>query len=142
VLPPDVVSSAVLEGLGANVVNTEVINSALWLAAPTVKLEVELDEEAYVELPEYCALSVLVPTGSAVVTHWALLDEIVTAPQVPIVVAPASKLTVPVAPEVTAAVSVTDPPTVEEVGFALSEMDDAVPGTTGIRGDERRLYSE
>jgi hypothetical protein len=69
-----------------------------------------------------------------------MLDEIVTAPQVPIVVPPASKLTVPVAPEVTAAVSVTDPPTVEEVGFALSEMDeDAMPTLYVVADDDTGL---
>jgi hypothetical protein len=45
-----------------------------------------------------------------------------------------------VAPEVTAAVSVTDPPTVEEVGFALSEMDeDAMPTLYVVADDDTGL---
>ena len=93
-------------------------------------------------LPEYAATSESLPTGSAVVTHWALLEVMVTEPHVPIVAPPLSKLTVPVAPEVTVAVSVTDVPKVDDAGFSPSETTDALPDTTGISGDDRRLYCE
>jgi hypothetical protein len=52
------------------------------------------------------------------------------------------KATVPVAPVVSAALIVTLVPKELEVGFALRVVLEVTPGTTGIRGDERRLYSE
>ena len=55
---------------------------------------------------------------------------------------PSSKFTVPVAPVVTVAVSVTDVAKFDDVGRLANVVVDALPDTTGIRGDERRLNSE
>jgi hypothetical protein len=140
--PPVVAKVAELWGLGAKVVESEAIERAAWLAAPTVKLVDELVDDAYVEFPEYWACSMSVPTASADVTHCALPDDTVTAPHEPIVAPPAWKLTVPLAPVVTVAVSVTDWPKVDEAGFSANVTVEEAPGTTGMRGDDRRLYCE
>jgi hypothetical protein len=103
----------------------------------------EFAEDAYVELPEYAATNESSPPGSAVVTHWASLDEIVTDPQDAIETPPTSKSTEPVAPDVTVAVSVTGLPKLDDVvGETLNDVVDGVPGTTGMSGDDRRLYCE
>jgi hypothetical protein len=68
--------------------------------------------------------------------HWALLETAATAPHVPIVVPPLSKLTAPVAPAVSVAVKVTDAPYVEDVGFAASVVEEVARLTLKAVADE------
>ena len=78
-----------------------------------------LDEVWKLASPEYAACRESLPVARAVVTHWALFEVIVTAPQLAIVVLPLTKFTVPVAPGLTVAVNVTEEPYEDEEGLGL-----------------------